>query len=121
LIYRGSPEIGFCLYDPQTEWEPENLDPQKLEEKSVSIGNRRDLYLSGGKVHLPSGVMNIEELTAIFNTLPFDITFVDKDDYVRFFSQGENRIFPRNALFYAVNEVYYVSISSLKYIKSCEN
>ena len=31
----------------------------------------------------------------MLNTLPFDITFVDKDDIVRYFSQGSERIFPR--------------------------
>jgi DUF438 domain-containing protein len=30
------------------------------------------------------------------NTLPFDMTFVDKDDSVRFFTQGKERIFARN-------------------------
>ena len=31
----------------------------------------------------------------MLNTLPFDITFVAKDDTVRFFSQAKDRIFPR--------------------------
>ncbi|MQB58252.1 PAS domain-containing protein, partial [Limosilactobacillus reuteri] len=33
-------------------------------------------------------------LTALFNVLPVDLSFVDKEDIVRFFSGGE-RIFPR--------------------------
>ena len=36
-----------------------------------------------------------QELTHMLNTLPFDITFVAKDDTVRFFSQAKDRIFPR--------------------------
>jgi len=35
------------------------------------------------------------EIDAIFRTLPVDITFIDKDDRVRFFSGG-HRIFARN-------------------------
>ena len=31
----------------------------------------------------------------MLNTLPFDITFVDKDDTVKYFSQGKERIFAR--------------------------
>ena len=31
----------------------------------------------------------------MLNTLPFDITFVDKNDTVKYFSQGKERIFPR--------------------------
>jgi DUF438 domain-containing protein len=32
----------------------------------------------------------------IFNTLPFDITFVDAEDTVRFYSESGRRIFPRS-------------------------
>lgn len=32
----------------------------------------------------------------MFQTLPFDMTFVDKDDTVRYFSPGRNRIFDRS-------------------------
>ncbi len=107
-IYVQSPEIGFCLYDPETKWEPENLDKTKLTEalsglhSSYNNGKTdekdktaKNLYEGEGKIHLSSGVLNINELEAIFNTIPFDITFVDRDDYVRFFSQGKERIFPR--------------------------
>jgi hypothetical protein len=40
--------------------------------------------------------MTAEELNAILNTIPFDLTFVDKDDTVRYFTQGRERIFARN-------------------------
>jgi len=36
-----------------------------------------------------------EEINAILNTLPLDITFIDKDDAVKYFSQGKERIFAR--------------------------
>jgi uncharacterized protein len=83
-IAQHSPEIGFCLYDPQTDWVPEGamqLDP--------TIGIR-------GRVVLPTGSFSLDELTAMLNTLPVDLTFVDKDDTVRYFSQGKERIFDRN-------------------------
>jgi DUF438 domain-containing protein len=47
------------------------------------------------EVNLETGVFSTEELEAMLNTLPFDITFVDKDDVVRYFSQHRNRIFVR--------------------------
>ena len=31
----------------------------------------------------------------MLDTLPIDITFVDKDDTVKYFSQGAERVFPR--------------------------
>ena len=44
---------------------------------------------------MPTGNFKLEELVAMFSTLPFDITFVDKDDSVRYFSPGKDRIFER--------------------------
>jgi DUF438 domain-containing protein len=49
----------------------------------------------GGRVQMPTGSFKLEELVAMFSTLPFDITFVDKDDSVRYFSPGKDRIFER--------------------------
>ncbi|MCP4632199.1 MAG: DUF438 domain-containing protein [candidate division Zixibacteria bacterium] len=83
-IYKQSPEIGFCLHDPQVEWHPEGVVIQ--DEK------KRD----DGRIQLPSGSFTSSEIQAILNTIPFDITFVDKEDRVRYFTQGKERIFTRN-------------------------
>ena len=48
-----------------------------------------------GKVVLPTGVLGLEQLKAVFATLPVDVTFVDADDRVRFFSEGQDRVFAR--------------------------
>jgi len=42
-----------------------------------------------------TGEINKEILGAVLNTLPVEITFVDKDDTVRYFNKNGNRIFPR--------------------------
>ena len=85
-IAKQSIEIGFCLYDPPTDWRPEWVTGSVLEE----------LNKSGDHIQLPSGSFSAEELMAILNTLPVDMTFVDKDDKVKYFSQGSERIFQRN-------------------------
>jgi PAS domain S-box-containing protein len=46
-------------------------------------------------VNLETGVLSKEEIEAIFNSMPVDVTFVDKDDEVRYFSQTKDRIFAR--------------------------
>lgn len=48
-----------------------------------------------GGIRLPSGYFETEELTAVLNSLPCDITFVGADDKVHFFSEQKNRVFPR--------------------------
>lgn len=85
-ISKQSIEIGFCLYDPQIEWQPEWVVKQSINESQKS----------GSHIQLPSGSFSAEEIMAILNTLPVDITFVDKDDKVKYFSQSAERIFQRN-------------------------
>jgi DUF438 domain-containing protein len=46
-------------------------------------------------VSLPTGDFSLGELTAVLNTLPIDITFIDKEDKVRYFSESRDRIFVR--------------------------
>jgi len=86
-IYRQTNEIGYCLFDPKDEWFPENI-----ENTIEGITSQ----FEGGMVRLPSGSFSIGELTLLLNTLPVDITFVDKNDKVKFFTQGQHRIFDRN-------------------------
>jgi len=38
---------------------------------------------------MPTGSFTLDELIATFSVLPFDLTFVDKDDTVRYFTPGK--------------------------------
>lgn len=42
------------------------------------------------------GALNVEQLEAVLNTLPFSMTFVDHEGHVRYFNQGKERIFMRH-------------------------
>lgn len=83
-IHRQSPEIGYCLVVPDDKWLPD-LTGEEAPKKPLEA-----------RVQFPSGSMNLQELTAVMKTLPFDVTFVDRDDHVRFFTQGKDRIFARS-------------------------
>lgn len=50
---------------------------------------------SAENVVFPTGSLELEQLLAIFEVLPVDLTFVDKEDRVRFYSEGQKRVFPR--------------------------
>ena len=85
-IQKQSLEIGFCLYDPQVEWKPDGIETE-----DISAVQRE-----GGNIQLHTGGFSAEELLAILNTLPVDMTFVDRNDKVKYFSQSSDRIFQRN-------------------------
>jgi DUF438 domain-containing protein len=83
-VYQQTNEFGYCLFDPQVEWKPEGVRISEI------------TYNTGNNILLTTGSFNLEELETLFRTLPIDITFVDKDDKVKFFSFGPDRIFTRN-------------------------
>jgi len=85
-IHQQTPEIGFCLYDPPQNWKP----------LWAADENINDAQKAGGNIQLPTGSFTVEELLSILNTLPIDMTFVDKDDKVKYFSQSADRIFQRS-------------------------
>jgi len=89
-IHKQTLEIGFTLYDPQVEWKPEGLEAfdQDSESATTSVGN--------GTIQLPSGSFTAKEIMAILNTVSVDMTFVDKNDKVKYFTQGNHRIFTRS-------------------------
>jgi len=84
---QDSEEIGYCLVRPAGKWKPERVD--------LAAGKVEKPDIDRGSVRLETGVFSVKELEAMLNTLPFDITFVAKDDTVKYFSQGKERIFAR--------------------------
>lgn len=83
-IYKETNQFGYTLYDPQTEWKPAN------------VGSNEVVYLTEDAIRVNSGSFSVKELESMFRTLPIDITFVDKDDKVKFFSHGTKKVFDRN-------------------------
>ena len=88
LVSDESSEIGFIVSDIP-EWEPIVSDDVPTEKNSKQEVTKQ------GMIQLPSGIFKLEVLICMLNTLPFDITFVNKDDEVKYFSEGKERAFPR--------------------------
>lgn len=81
-IAHESDEIGFCLTGPAAEWKPER---KGLDEKAISEGY----------IKMETGILSLKQLELLLNHLPVDITFIDHEDVVRYFSHGKERIFAR--------------------------
>jgi PAS domain S-box-containing protein len=77
-------ELGYCCFTP---------------ESAKGVAEELEMPAPGtsveGKILFKIGDLSKEELEAMLNTLPVDITFVDKKDIVRYFSQPKERLFPR--------------------------
>jgi DUF438 domain-containing protein len=83
----GDAEIGFAWVDGFPTTPPaETAAPSKAPAASPT----GELLLP-----LPTGSLTLAQLDVLFRALPFDLTFVDENDRVRFYSEGE-RVFPRS-------------------------
>ncbi len=84
LIRKEFDEIGYCCFVPEE-------IPQELQ-----ILQRENEQTKGDEINLPSGKFSLKELMLVFNNLPVDITFVDKNDKVKYFSETKERVFVRS-------------------------
>jgi len=81
-------EIGYCCFTPEyLTATPEVKGVKKRKPEVVPVPK--------GVLQFETGTLSKEEVEAILNTLPVDITFVDKEDAVKYFSKAEKRIFVR--------------------------
>ncbi len=87
-IDKAQREFGLCLIDSQDDWDIkiEDIDSEDSEESIIN---------QNGEIKFDAGSLVPEEINAILNTIPLDMTFVDKDDKVKYFTQGKERVFDR--------------------------
>jgi len=85
-IWSQSPEYGWCLIEPGTKYSPPEAK-----------ASPQEAQLPQGKaVVFPTGSFTYEQLKGLFAALPVDLTFVDADDRVRYFSEDADRVFARS-------------------------
>ncbi len=88
IIESESDEIGYCLVGPQGKWKPVKSNIENKQKEAEAAGPE-------GYLKFETGLLTAKEIGLMFNNLPVDITFVDKDGSVKYFSQGKERIFAR--------------------------
>ncbi|MCS7303664.1 MAG: DUF438 domain-containing protein [Thermoguttaceae bacterium] len=85
-IWYDSGEYGWCLVEPAEGYRPpESVAPDQTAQLDMQQA-----------IPFPTGHLTPQQIQAIFNTLPVDLTFVDAQDRVSFFSEGPHRIFTRS-------------------------
>ena len=84
-IWRASAKYGWCLVEPLEGYNP----PVEKIVQGLNIPGPSEFML-------PTGHVSLDQLAALFSTLPLDLTFVDADDRVAFFTEGPDRIFARS-------------------------
>jgi len=87
-------------------WSPNWKHPStKVETKQMQVVENVEPvpFIGGGKASSQAGAINLdvgaitpEQINLIFKHMPFDVTYVDENDEVRYYNKGEDRVFPRS-------------------------
>jgi len=96
----GDQEIGFAFFTVETPSSPNthHSSPKEgfaedlqalLSKYGYSAGPQQELDVATGK-------LTLEQINLIYQHLPIDISFVDENELVKFYSDTDHRIFPRS-------------------------
>jgi hypothetical protein len=81
---QGDDEIGYAFsVEPGTDWQPIKQAPENT-------------FGSSGLINLDTGELSIEVINTMLCSLPVDMSFVDAQDNVAYYSDTGSRIFPRS-------------------------
>ena len=95
-VQAQSLDTGYCLVAPGSDWAPSGLLPMASGTTEGDAAAASAGTLADGVLRLFTGSLTTPQLTALLEALPLDLTFVDADDTVRYFSHGAGRVFDRD-------------------------
>jgi len=84
-VRKGEEEIGFAWIKPEAQWKP-------------AAGSFQQALLAEkvGSLNLDTGQLTAEQVNLVMTHLPVDISFVNENDEVVYYSASPERIFPRS-------------------------
>ena len=102
-MHKQSFEVGFAFIEAPIKSEEKKKEISH-NKKSMKNTNEENIlnqilnseFLKNSVIDLDTGKLTIEQVKLLLNTLPVDITLVDENDKVRFFSKPKDRFFPRS-------------------------
>lgn len=86
-VKKGEEEIGYAWIPPAPAWPPATPGP---------VSGARDAQNRPGAFGLDTGRLTPEQIDLMLTRLPVDISFVDENDTVAYYSATPERIFPRS-------------------------
>lgn len=93
-IYRDAKDYAECFGIRGDSWEAAEAH---LADTASTVGtmSAEHAFADGEtRIHLPSGSLTLSQLTAMLNTIPLEISFVDIDNINRYFNEGP-KVFKR--------------------------
>lgn len=91
-IRRGEAALGYALVTPGTGWTPAAGAPAPAPVQPAAAAGAAP----AGTLWLDTGLLTLDQVNLMLKNLPVDITYVDEQDRVRYYSEGVERVFPRS-------------------------
>ena len=104
-IKKGEPEIGYAWIKPSNLWDAQLAEAMAAASPAQAAPSAEPapessappaLISAGVGIDLSRGHLTHEQVDLMLRSLPLDITFVDENDRVRYYSDTPERIFPRS-------------------------
>ena len=98
----GDQEIGFAFFEVEHKTTETKTESKPDEHENFANDLQALLskygYSAGGsdKLDVTTGKLTLEQVNLIYKHLPIDISFVDENELVCFYSDTDHRIFPRS-------------------------
>ena len=86
-------EIGYFNVTPQ----PVEISQEENQDQTKPTQKENTTMDNNGLLSLDTGALTLEQINLMLTHLPVDVTYVDENDEVRYFTQGQHRIFDRSA------------------------
>ncbi len=103
-IREGEDEIGWMVEPPpvwntnqnQSHLEQAGHDQHKVGVHPVPFDTSDKSRSLVGGINLDVGTLTPEQINLVFKHMPFDVTYVNEFDEVRYYNKGDERVFPRS-------------------------
>lgn len=86
-----------CLIEKIPEWQ-KLADESENENETTKFSKADAENIFGSEVKFPTGHLKLNQLAALLNTIPLEITFVDEKDINRYFNDGAEKLLKRPLL-----------------------
>ncbi|MPW27141.1 DUF1858 domain-containing protein [Alkalibaculum sp. M08DMB] len=103
---KGDDEIGYCLIPDPPPYQNENSKEKNMSSSEDLLNDLAQVLRKHGVgtnssrediLDVSQGKLTLEQINLIFKHLQVDLSYVDENEMVKFYSDTKHRVFPRSA------------------------
>ena len=100
-IRRGEAEIGYSWITPGNLWDANIVGARSGSTRAPAAGtaskpDQPESTSTQPQIALDTGALSPDRINLLLKNLPLDVTYVDENDKVLYYSAGTHRVFPRS-------------------------